>query len=232
MLSPRALFLWSWALTRVSATQLKLARNYVGSDFETDFGAPSPPFARSLPSFNTPADPADLVLLALDQSTSLQMIPRAIPSPDPDRLACASEALRLPARALAEHLSPSLSRRSGFVNYVSRSVASSLGMISSTSTYFRMGVDTATSWASGRGRNSVRIVSRDTFRDGLYVLDVEHMPTGCGTVSRTGTSEAVHVSLFIDLTLLFTRLATVACLVVDRSSWLADWRRDRRDRRQ
>lgn len=48
-----------------------------------------------------------------------------------------------------------------------------------------MAVDSDSASASGRGRNSVRIVSKDSFADGVYVLDVDHIPVGCGTVSRT-----------------------------------------------
>ena len=56
-------------------------------------------------------------------------------------------------------------------------------LVSSTATSFKMAVDSSTAVATGRGRNSVRIVSKDEFADGVYVLDVSHMPVGCGTVS-------------------------------------------------
>jgi len=35
--------------------------------------------------------------------------------------------------------------------------------------------------ASGRGRNSVRICTQKTYNRGLFVLDLNHMPYGCGT---------------------------------------------------
>jgi len=35
--------------------------------------------------------------------------------------------------------------------------------------------------ASGRGRDSVRIESKKSFNGGLFLIDLEHLPTGCGT---------------------------------------------------
>jgi hypothetical protein len=71
-----------------------------------------------------------------------------------------------------------------------------------------MGVE-ATSTATGRGRDSVRISSKAKFNDvsqlgclavltelsrlspicqkGIYILDLQHMPVGCGTVSTQET---------------------------------------------
>jgi hypothetical protein len=37
-----------------------------------------------------------------------------------------------------------------------------------------MSVDPKRARATGRGRNSVRIVSKDLFADGVYILDVDH----------------------------------------------------------
>jgi len=73
----------------------------------------------------------------------------------------------------------------GYVNYVSKAVAQASNLITSTASSFRMAVDSTTAVATGRGRDSVRIVSKDEFGDGLYVLDVNHMPVGCGTVRTT-----------------------------------------------
>jgi len=70
----------------------------------------------------------------------------------------------------------------GYVNYVSKAVAQASNLITSTASSFKMAVDSTTAVATGRGRNSIRIVSKDEFGDGLYVLDVNHMPVGCGTV--------------------------------------------------
>jgi len=43
-----------------------------------------------------------------------------------------------------------------------------------------MGAD-HTKVASGRGRDSVRIESKKTFNSGLIIIDLVHMPVGCGT---------------------------------------------------
>ena len=34
---------------------------------------------------------------------------------------------------------------------------------------------------SARGRDSIRISSREAYDEALFVLDIEHMPTGCST---------------------------------------------------
>ncbi len=68
-------------------------------------------------------------------------------------------------------------------SYVSQSDASSLDLIAVMSdNSFVMRADAETQ-ASGRGRNSIRISSKDKFADGVYIVDINHMPTGCGTVS-------------------------------------------------
>lgn len=36
-------------------------------------------------------------------------------------------------------------------------------------------------WKRARGRDSVRISSKETYDDALFVLDLEHMPEGCAT---------------------------------------------------
>ncbi|KAK4687211.1 hypothetical protein P7C73_g2919, partial [Tremellales sp. Uapishka_1] len=69
----------------------------------------------------------------------------------------------------------------GYVNYVSQDDAASKGLTSIDSTgAFIMAAD-STNNASGRGRNSVRISSKDKFADGVYILDLNHLPVGCGT---------------------------------------------------
>lgn len=35
--------------------------------------------------------------------------------------------------------------------------------------------------ASGRGRDSIRLESKVTYTRGLFIMDLDHMPTGCGT---------------------------------------------------
>jgi len=41
--------------------------------------------------------------------------------------------------------------------------------------------DTNTVALGDRGRKSVRIHSNTSYDDAIFVLDVQHMPTGCGT---------------------------------------------------
>lgn len=41
--------------------------------------------------------------------------------------------------------------------------------------------DTTKVWKRARGRDSVRISSKQTYDDALFVLDLEHMPEGCAT---------------------------------------------------
>ncbi|KZP10214.1 glycoside hydrolase family 16 protein [Athelia psychrophila] len=70
----------------------------------------------------------------------------------------------------------------GFVTYVSESDAQSAGLVSSTSSSFRMGADhTSVLSASGAGRKSVRIQSNDEYNTHVAVFNVNHMPEGCGT---------------------------------------------------
>ena len=69
----------------------------------------------------------------------------------------------------------------GFVNYVDKSTALQNGYIKSTPNEpVYMGCD-HTNVASGRGRDSVRLASKQTYNSGLFLLYLEHMPTGCGT---------------------------------------------------
>ena len=70
------------------------------------------------------------------------------------------------------------------VQYVSKAEAETYGLINTTSSTARIGVDTANIYSScwfPSGRKSVRIESIPRFNEGLFVLDIEHMPTGCGT---------------------------------------------------
>ncbi|PHJ19389.1 beta-glucanase [Cystoisospora suis] len=71
----------------------------------------------------------------------------------------------------------------GYVNYVSKQEALEKGLISVTSQdQAVMRVDYKNVVPSGsRGRDSVRITAIEGFDDGLWVVDLEHMPEGCGT---------------------------------------------------
>ncbi|KAG8807701.1 hypothetical protein FRC19_006378, partial [Serendipita sp. 401] len=55
----------------------------------------------------------------------------------------------------------------GVVNYVSQSTAESDGLVSWTDSTFKMAADSTKDSESGKGRNSVRLVSREEFGDGV-----------------------------------------------------------------
>eukprot|EP00727_Mastigamoeba_balamuthi_P001778 m51a1_g11598 putative endo- -beta-glucanase (461) ;mRNA; r:117222-118761 len=68
----------------------------------------------------------------------------------------------------------------GYVYYTSRQEATAWGLISNIGDRSIMRAD---SWSlsTGSGRGSVRIESKSSFNTGLFVLDLNHMPTGCAT---------------------------------------------------
>ncbi|KAI4611187.1 hypothetical protein J4E83_008130 [Alternaria metachromatica] len=67
----------------------------------------------------------------------------------------------------------------GFVKYVDEATARQTNLINSSSSAISWGVDTQNQ--TPEGRPSVRIQSKKTYDSGLIVLDVAHMPFGCGT---------------------------------------------------
>ncbi|KAF2013802.1 glycoside hydrolase family 16 protein [Aaosphaeria arxii CBS 175.79] len=68
----------------------------------------------------------------------------------------------------------------GFVRYLSQSDATAQGLVKSTTSQFSMTVDSKNKAPDGRA--SVRLHSKKTYMKGLFVLDVEAMPTStCGT---------------------------------------------------
>lgn len=68
----------------------------------------------------------------------------------------------------------------GYVDYVDSATALESGLAALKSEQVFIGADTS-NVASGRGRKSVRLESKIAYNKGLFVLDLEHMPTGCGT---------------------------------------------------
>jgi len=68
----------------------------------------------------------------------------------------------------------------GYVNYVSREQAQQQGLINTNGNKVYIGTD-HTNNANGRGRNAVRITSNRQFNGGIFVMDLDHMPQGCGT---------------------------------------------------
>lgn len=68
----------------------------------------------------------------------------------------------------------------GFVKYVDEATARSSNLINGSSeSVVQWGVDTQNK--TPNGRPSVRIHSKKRYDSGLIVLDVAHMPFGCGT---------------------------------------------------
>lgn len=68
----------------------------------------------------------------------------------------------------------------GHVEYVDEMTAKAEGMIRSSEKNAYIGVDMATRTAGGK-RRSLRLQSRAMYNSGLFIIDVHHMPTGCGT---------------------------------------------------
>ncbi|OSS54903.1 hypothetical protein B5807_00978 [Epicoccum nigrum] len=68
----------------------------------------------------------------------------------------------------------------GFVKYVDEATARQTNLINASTTgSAEWGVDSTNE--TPNGRPSLRLVSKKKYNSGLVVLDVEHMPTGCGT---------------------------------------------------
>jgi len=69
----------------------------------------------------------------------------------------------------------------GYVNYVDQTTAQNTGLIKAANgAPVYIGCDHQ-NVSSGRGRNSVRLESKKTWNNGLVIIDLTHMPTGCGT---------------------------------------------------
>ncbi|KAG6812592.1 hypothetical protein H0H92_001943 [Tricholoma furcatifolium] len=68
----------------------------------------------------------------------------------------------------------------GRVNFVDLATAQSKNLSFATYNKFVMRVDsTSQVLSSARGRDSVRITSKNSYEDAVFVLDVAHIPTGC-----------------------------------------------------
>lgn len=68
----------------------------------------------------------------------------------------------------------------GFVIYVNEETATSLNLTYATNQSAILRVDAKTKNAK-HGRNSVRIESKNTYNEGLFIFDILHTPFGCGT---------------------------------------------------
>lgn len=70
----------------------------------------------------------------------------------------------------------------GHVQYVDRKTALRNGYATTTNSAARMSVDTINKFPlGGRGRPAVRLISNNSYTHGMFIADVKHMPTGCGT---------------------------------------------------
>jgi len=70
----------------------------------------------------------------------------------------------------------------GTVNYVNQSYAQKMGYINTDGGSVYIGTDMKNNVpANVRGRDSVRISTKQAYRYGLFIMDLTHMPTGCGT---------------------------------------------------
>jgi hypothetical protein len=68
----------------------------------------------------------------------------------------------------------------GYVNFVDEDTAHNNGLVKIENGKVFMYADSY-KIASGRGRDAIRIVSKKTWYSGLFVLSLDHMPSGCGT---------------------------------------------------
>jgi len=68
----------------------------------------------------------------------------------------------------------------GTVDYVNAQTAQTAGLTGIRNGAVYIGCDTKNK-VTGRGRQSVRISTKETWNGGLFVMDLLHMPTGCGT---------------------------------------------------
>lgn len=67
----------------------------------------------------------------------------------------------------------------GFVKYVDKATATNKGLIYTQNNQAIIKTDNTT--ITTTGRQSVRLVSTASYNTGLFIFDLEHMPTGCGT---------------------------------------------------
>ncbi|OJD11364.1 hypothetical protein AJ78_07856 [Emergomyces pasteurianus Ep9510] len=69
----------------------------------------------------------------------------------------------------------------GYVTYLDKASAQKAGLASNENNYVYLAVEHEKK-ASGRGRESVRLETKKTYKHGLIVADISHMPGGiCGT---------------------------------------------------
>lgn len=70
----------------------------------------------------------------------------------------------------------------GHTKYVDRATALQNGYATVKNGAVKISPDTTNKWPNGGpGRPTVRLVSNNAYTHGLFIYDVAHMPTGCGT---------------------------------------------------
>lgn len=80
----------------------------------------------------------------------------------------------LPRNRLIQHLTAS--------RYVNDTIADRNGYVVTEDDSVSIYVDTTNKWPrGGPGRPAVRLISDNTYTHGLFILDLNHMPYGCGT---------------------------------------------------
>lgn len=67
----------------------------------------------------------------------------------------------------------------GFVKFIDQNSATSQGLIRTNANNVYVGVDYTNS--APNGRQSLRLESKSRYQHGLFILDLAHMPVGCGT---------------------------------------------------
>ena len=73
-------------------------------------------------------------------------------------------------------------QRAGHVQYVNRTVSDTLNLTAVSEGVVYLKVDTVNRYPlGGKGRPSLRLTSKHDYTHGLFILDLTHMPTGCGT---------------------------------------------------
>ena len=69
----------------------------------------------------------------------------------------------------------------GWVTYVDQAAAQANGYAVANSGGVYIGVDHTSVLTTAAGRESVRIEGKNQYQNGLFIADIQHMPTGCGT---------------------------------------------------
>ncbi|KAH9047156.1 concanavalin A-like lectin/glucanase domain-containing protein [Lactarius hengduanensis] len=88
----------------------------------------------------------------------------------------------------------------GRVNYVSQAEAQNKSLTYADGGKFFMRADNRTLVApSARGRDSIRISSQKTYNEAIFVLDLQHMPAGCGTWPAFRTRSDTDLGGIIDI---------------------------------